>query len=147
MVILKNIKSTGEISVSPVDLGARRGVGLIAQTSPLVGCLIISENDRVVGEGFYGAENRNHAETIALEMAGEQANNSTVYVTLEPPAHCSRDASCADALLEAGVRRVVVAMTDPNPLVAGSGIRILREKDVPTEVGLLEESAIRMNHR
>lgn len=124
---------------------AARGSGQISPDSPLVGCLIVCEEGNVVGEGFYGADGLKHAEQIALEMAAGQARNSTVYVTLEPHAHFSRTAPCTDALVEAGVRRVVAAMIDPNPLVAGNGIRKLREHGIQTEVGLLEKSARRLN--
>jgi len=124
---------------------AARGSGQVSRNSPLVGCLIVCENGSIVGEGFYVEENRRHAETIALEMAGGQARNSTVYVTLEPHAHFSRTAPCTDALIKAGVRRVVAAMIDPNPLVAGRGIKVLRENGIQTEVSLLEQSARRLN--
>ena len=124
---------------------AGRGSGQIPPNSPLVGCLIVCENGNIVGEGFYGAENLQHAETIALATAGARARNSTVYVTLEPHAHFSRTAPCTDALIEAGVRRVVAAMLDPNPLVAGKGIKTLRENGILTEVGLLEHSSRQLN--
>ncbi len=124
---------------------AARGSGQVSRNSPLVGCLIVCENDSIVGEGFYGADNLKHAETIALEMAGSKARNSTVYVTLEPHAHFSRTAPCTEALIKAGVRRVVAAMIDPNPLVAGKGIEVLRKDGIQTEVGLLEQSARALN--
>lgn len=125
---------------------AGRGIaGQVSPDSPLVGCLIVCKEGNVVGEGFYGADELKHAEQIALEMATGHTRNSTVYVTLEPHAHFSRTAPCTDALIEAGVRRVVVAMIDPNPLVAGKGIRKLREHGIQTEVGLLEKSALRLN--
>lgn len=89
---------------------AARGSGQVSENSPLVGCLIVCDNGNIVGEGFYGADNLKHAEAIALEMAGARARNSTVYVTLEPHAHFSRTKPCTDALVKAGVRRVVAAM-------------------------------------
>lgn len=124
---------------------AARGNGQISQNSPLVGCLIVCENGSIVGEGFYGADDLKHAEAIALEMAGGRARNSTVYVTIEPHAHFSRTKPCTEALIKAGVRRVVAAMIDPNPLVDGKGIEILRINGIQTEVGLLEQSAMRLN--
>lgn len=124
---------------------AARGSGQVPENSPLVGCLIVCENGQIVGEGFYGAQHLKHAETIALEMAGSRARNSTVYVTLEPQAHFSRTAPCTDALVKAGVRRVVAAMNDPNPLVAGKGIEILLMNGIQAEVGLLEQSARVLN--
>ena len=124
---------------------AARGSGQVSRNSPLVGCLIVCENGSIVGEGFYGADNLKHAETIALEMAGARVRNSTVYVTLEPHAHFSRTAPCTKALIKAGVRRVVAAMIDPNPKVSGKGIEILRMNGIQTEVGLLEQSARAVN--
>ncbi len=124
---------------------AARGSGQVSPNSPLVGCLIVCENENIVGEGFYGAQHLKHAETIALEMAGRRARNSTVYVTLEPHAHFSRTKPCTDALIRAGVRRVVAAMIDPNPLVDGKGIEILRMNGIQAEVGLLENAARALN--
>lgn len=124
---------------------ATRGAGQVARNSPLVGCLIVCENGSIVGEGFYGADNLKHAEAIALEAAGVRARNSTVYVTLEPHAHFSRTEPCTEALIKAGVRRVVAAMIDPNPLVKGKGIEILRINGIQTEVGLLEKPARALN--
>ncbi len=124
---------------------AARGNGQVSRNSPLVGCLIVCENGSIVGEGFYGADDLKHAEAIALEAAGGRARNSTVYVTLEPHAHFSRTKPCTDALIKAGVRRVVAAMIDPNPLVEGKGIEILRINGIRTEVGLLERQARALN--
>ncbi len=124
---------------------AARGSGQVSNNSPLVGCLIVCENGDIVGEGFYGADELKHAEAVALEMAGGRARNSTVYVTLEPHAHFSRTKPCTEALIKAGVRRVIAAMIDPNPLVAGKGIEILRMNGILAEVGLLEQSARRLN--
>lgn len=119
--------------------------GKVAPGSPRVGCLVVGMNGEWVGEGFYVEANIKHAERVALGMAGEKARGSTVYVTLEPHAHYSRTAPCTDALIDAGVRRVVVAMLDPNPLVAGRGIKMLRENGIQTEVGLLEQYAVAIN--
>jgi len=119
--------------------------GQVAPGSPRVGCLVVDVNGEPVGEGFYVEANVRHAETIALEMSGEKTRGSTVYVTLEPHAHYSRTAPCTVALIDAGVRRVVAAMLDPNPLVAGRGIKMLRENGVQTEVGLLEPYALAIN--
>jgi len=124
---------------------AARGSGQVSENSPLVGCLIVCENGKIVGEGYYGADNLKHAEAIALEMAGSRARNSTVYVTLELHAHFSRTKPCTEALIKAGVRRVVAAVIDPNPLVEGKGIEILRMNGILAEVGLLEHSARALN--
>jgi diaminohydroxyphosphoribosylaminopyrimidine deaminase/5-amino-6-(5-phosphoribosylamino)uracil reductase len=124
---------------------AARGSGQVSENSPLVGCLIVCENGKIVGEGYYGADGLKHAEAIALEMAGERARNSTVYVTLEPHAHFSLTKPCTEALIKAGVRRVVAAVIDPNPLVDGKGIEILRINGILAEVGLLENAARALN--
>ena len=119
--------------------------GAVEAGSPRVGCLVVCENGDVVGEGFYVEKEVKHAEVVALEQAGERARRSTVYVTLEPHAHFSRTAPCTDAIIAAGVRRVVAAMIDPNPLVAGKGIERLRAAGIETEVGLLEREASIIN--
>jgi diaminohydroxyphosphoribosylaminopyrimidine deaminase/5-amino-6-(5-phosphoribosylamino)uracil reductase len=112
--------------------------------NPLVGCVITS-GDQVVGEGYHQKAGTPHAEIHALAAAGRQAQGATVYVTLEPCSHYGRTPPCADALLKAGVSRVVVAMTDPNPLVAGKGLQRLRENGVRVETGLLSQEAARLN--
>ena len=100
--------------------------GLYTTTpNPRVGC-VIARDDRVVAEGWHERAGEAHAEAIALEMAGRDANDATVYVTLEPCGHEGRTPPCADAIVCAGVARVVVAMQDPNPLVAGAGLQRMR---------------------
>src|SRR6185437_12312570 len=94
---------------------AQKSVGL-ASPNPAVGCVLVKRG-RGVGEGFHAYEQRDHAEVVALKAAGAAARGSTAYVTLEPCSHCGRTGPCADALIEAGVTRVVVATTDPNPAV------------------------------
>ncbi len=102
---------------------ARQGVALTAP-NPMVGCVIVNSGE-VVGRGFHTWDGVKHAEVLALEQAGDRAKGSTVYVTLEPCSHTGRTGPCCDALSAAGVSRVVVAAGDPNPLVAGEGIRRL----------------------
>jgi diaminohydroxyphosphoribosylaminopyrimidine deaminase/5-amino-6-(5-phosphoribosylamino)uracil reductase len=122
---------------------AERSVGL-ASPNPAVGCVLVRD-DRIVGEGFHEYDKRDHAEIVALRQAGDAARGATAYVTLEPCCHHGRTGPCADALLAAGVAEVVVATTDPNPLVRGEGIARLRAGGVPVRVGVMEEAARRLN--
>ncbi|MGL4206579.1 MAG: bifunctional diaminohydroxyphosphoribosylaminopyrimidine deaminase/5-amino-6-(5-phosphoribosylamino)uracil reductase RibD [Aeromonadaceae bacterium] len=112
--------------------------------NPNVGCVLVKEG-RIVGEGWHRKAGEPHAEVHALRAAGEQARGATAYVTLEPCSHHGRTPPCALALLEAGVSRVVAAMVDPNPLVAGRGLRILAEAGVTVQSGLREAEAIALN--
>lgn len=112
--------------------------------NPLVGAVIV-KNGRVVATGWHRKAGTPHAEVHALNMAGELARGATAYVSLEPCAHYGRTGPCAKALVEAGVSRVVVAMEDPNPKVAGKGIAILREAGIEVQVGVLEQEARELN--
>jgi diaminohydroxyphosphoribosylaminopyrimidine deaminase/5-amino-6-(5-phosphoribosylamino)uracil reductase len=112
--------------------------------NPRVGCLIVRDGV-VVGEGWHRRAGEPHAERHALNEAGERARGATAYVTLEPCCHQGRTPPCTDGLLEAGVARVVCAMVDPNPLVAGRGLRLLAEAGVEVETGLLEAEARALN--
>jgi diaminohydroxyphosphoribosylaminopyrimidine deaminase/5-amino-6-(5-phosphoribosylamino)uracil reductase len=123
---------------------AVRGLGQVSP-SPLVGCVIVSRSGEVVGEGFYVYEQVRHAETIALAQAGEQARGATAYVTLEPHAHYGRTPPCTEALIKAGIARVVAPVEDPNPLVNGKGFGHLRAAGVEVQTGLLEREATRLN--
>jgi diaminohydroxyphosphoribosylaminopyrimidine deaminase / 5-amino-6-(5-phosphoribosylamino)uracil reductase len=111
---------------------ARRGVGRVSP-NPAVGAVLVNGGD-VVGRGFHTYGQVKHAEVLALEEAGERARGATVYITLEPCSHHGRTPPCADALVKAGVARVVAAMEDPNPLVAGRGFRKLRESGIEVEM-------------
>ena len=122
---------------------ARRGLGLTAP-NPSVGCVIVREG-RVVGRGVTAPGGRPHAETIALAMAGAAARGATAYVTLEPCAHHGKSPPCAEALVEAGIARVVVASRDPDPRVDGAGIARLRAAGVVVEEGLLGPEATTLN--
>ena len=112
--------------------------------NPLVGCVIVKDN-LVVGEGYHLKAGTPHAEVHALAAAGDQACGATAYVTLEPCSHFGRTPPCADALVSAGIKRVVVAMQDPNPLVSGRGIDRLREAGIIVDVGLLHDEASLVN--
>lgn len=112
--------------------------------NPRVGC-VITFQDEVVGEGWHAYPGGPHAEVNALSQAGDRANGATVYVTLEPCSHFGKTPPCAEALVEAGVARVVVAMQDPNPRVAGRGFQRLRDAGIEVEVGLLESESAALN--
>jgi diaminohydroxyphosphoribosylaminopyrimidine deaminase/5-amino-6-(5-phosphoribosylamino)uracil reductase len=119
--------------------------GLYTTTpNPRVGCVIVKDG-RVVGEGWHERAGTPHAEIHALKAAGEAARGATVYVTLEPCSHHGRTPPCAEALVNAGVARVVAAMSDPNPLVAGGGIAMLTLAGIQAEVGLLGAEARALN--
>jgi diaminohydroxyphosphoribosylaminopyrimidine deaminase/5-amino-6-(5-phosphoribosylamino)uracil reductase len=122
---------------------AERSVGL-SSPNPAVGCVLV-QGDRVVGEGFHEYDRRDHAEIVALKQAGPLAQGATAYVTLEPCTHQGRTGPCADALIAAGIARVVVATADPNPQVHGKGIDRLRAAGVEVTTGVLEEPARRLN--
>lgn len=112
--------------------------------NPRVGCVIVRDG-LVIGEGWHQRAGEPHAEAIALGTAGEKARGATAYVTLEPCSHFGRTPPCADALIDAGVVRVVAAMGDPNPLVSGRGMERLRASGIVTELGLLENEARELN--
>jgi len=112
--------------------------------NPRVGCVIVKDNN-IVGQGWHQRAGEGHAEVNALALAGDNASGATAYVTLEPCSHTGKTPPCADALIQAGVTRVVVAMTDPNPLVAGKGLEKLACSGISVESGLLEAQARQLN--
>ena len=114
------------------------------QPNPRVGCVIVL-NNKIVGEGFHQKAGEPHAEILALQQAGELANGATAYVSLEPCSHQGKTPPCADALIAAGVSRVVCAMQDPNPLVAGNGLRKLDQAGIQTSCGLMGAEAEKLN--
>jgi diaminohydroxyphosphoribosylaminopyrimidine deaminase/5-amino-6-(5-phosphoribosylamino)uracil reductase len=123
---------------------ARRGLRSTTP-NPRVGCVLVSAAGTLVGEAWHQRAGEAHAEVHALRAAGEQARGSTAYVTLEPCAHFGRTPPCSNALIDAGVVRVVVAMEDPNPLVAGRGLDRLREAGIEVRCGLLADEARELN--
>src|SRR5690242_280848 len=123
---------------------ARAGVGL-ASPNPYVGAVITDSDGNVVGSGTYTYAGVKHAEILALEQAGPKARGGTLYINLEPHAHQGRTAPCTDALIQAGIRRVVASMADPNPRVAGKGFEQLRTAGITVETGLYEADARRIN--
>jgi diaminohydroxyphosphoribosylaminopyrimidine deaminase/5-amino-6-(5-phosphoribosylamino)uracil reductase len=122
---------------------AERGL-YTTSPNPRVGCVIVKDG-KLVGEGWHERAGQPHAEVHALRQAGTAARGAEVYVTLEPCSHYGRTPPCANALIEAGVANVISAMTDPNPLVAGSGLRLLEEQGIHTRRGLLESEARELN--
>jgi len=122
---------------------ARRGLG-ISWPNPSVGCVIVKDG-HVVGRGWTGRGGRPHGESEALRRAGVAAEGATAYVTLEPCSHWGQTPPCADALIAAGLRRVVVALEDPDPRVAGAGIEALRKAGLTVEIGLCADEATELN--
>src|SRR5690554_3353604 len=131
---------------SYMRLALQMATGALGQTAvnPVVGCVIV-KNGRIIGLGSHLEAGTAHAEIHALEMAGSEAINSTVYVTLEPCSYTGRTPPCADRLITEGVKKVFVACKDPNPEVSGSGIEKLRQQGIEVIVGLLEQEAILLN--
>jgi len=123
---------------------AARGQGL-ASPNPLVGAVIVDERGRIVGSGTHIYAKLQHAEVLAIEEAGALARGNTLYVNLEPCSHTGRTSPCADAVIAAGIARVVCCMEDPNPLVAGKGFEKLRAAGIEVEVGVLQGEARRLN--
>ena len=122
---------------------AKRGL-YTTDPNPRVGCVLVKQG-RIVGEGWHQRAGEPHAEINALSQAGEQARGATAYVTLEPCSHTGRTPPCAEALARAGVSKVIAALTDPNPLVAGRGLGVLREQGIETHTGLMEGQARQLN--
>jgi len=123
---------------------AAQGVGQVSP-GPLVGTVIVDPKGEIAGEGFYLYDQIKHAETVALERAGDKARGGTAYVSLEPHAHQGRTPPCTDALIKAGIKRVVAPIEDPNPKVSGRGFAHLREAGVEVQTGVMAEEASRLN--
>jgi diaminohydroxyphosphoribosylaminopyrimidine deaminase/5-amino-6-(5-phosphoribosylamino)uracil reductase len=123
---------------------ARHGIGL-SSPNPAVGCVVLDRDGAVAGEGWHEYDKRDHAEVVALRMAGHRARGGTAYVTLEPCNHTGRTGPCSEALIAAGVARVVAATVDPNPRTSGGGLERLRQAGVIVETGICETDARRIN--
>lgn len=126
---------------------ARRGIGL-ASPNPVVGCVLVDSTGQLIGEGWHEYDRLDHAEVAALKAAalsGGNTKNGTAYVTLEPCNHTGRTPPCTEALIQAGLSRVVVATRDPNPAVAGHGIERLRAAGIETTLGIREAEARALN--
>jgi diaminohydroxyphosphoribosylaminopyrimidine deaminase / 5-amino-6-(5-phosphoribosylamino)uracil reductase len=134
-----------ELTRRALDLAAA-GVGLVSP-NPLVGCVIVDPNGEIVGEGTYRFDEVTHAEVTALELAGSRSQGGTAYVSLEPHSHHGKTPPCTEALIQAGIRRVVCPIQDPNPLVSGKGFDRLRVAGIEVVTGILAEEATRQNEK
>ena len=123
---------------------ARQGIAL-ASPNPCVGAVIVNAAGEAVGCGTHTYEGRKHAEVVAIEDAGSRARGATLYLNLEPCSHIGRTGPCADAVIAAGIQRVVVGMRDPNPLVSGAGVGKLRAAGIEVREGVLEADARKLN--
>jgi diaminohydroxyphosphoribosylaminopyrimidine deaminase/5-amino-6-(5-phosphoribosylamino)uracil reductase len=122
---------------------ARQGIGL-ASPNPTVGAVIVKDG-HIIGEGFHRYDERDHAEIAALKAAGDRALGATLYLNFEPCCHTGRTGPCTDAVIRAGIRRVVAAMPDPNPAVAGKGFQRLRQAGIDLTTGVSEAEARKLN--
>ncbi len=123
---------------------ARESVGL-ASPNPCVGAVLVAANGEIVGRGTHTYEGKKHAEVLAIEQAGRRARGAALYLNLEPCSHVGRTGPCADAIIEAGIRRVFVAMRDPNPMVGGRGIGKLQAAGLEVQEGICEAEAKQLN--
>lgn len=122
---------------------AKKGWGA-TNPNPLVGAVIV-KNGKMVGEGYHSAYGEPHAEVVAIEDAGEESKNATLYVTLEPCSHYGKTPPCTEAIIKAGIKKVYAALLDPNPKVAGTGFKKLNEAGIETYQGLLHQEATEVN--
>ena len=116
------------------------GVG----ANPMVGC-VISRDDKIIAKDYHHQYGQEHAEINALNQIGHKAENCKLYVTLEPCSHHGKTPPCINAIIKAGIKKVYVATLDPNPLVSGSGVKLMKENGIDVEIGLLENNAIEVN--
>ncbi|MFP7298046.1 bifunctional diaminohydroxyphosphoribosylaminopyrimidine deaminase/5-amino-6-(5-phosphoribosylamino)uracil reductase RibD [Neobacillus niacini] len=129
-----------------MDLALKNAQAMKGQTdpNPLVGSVIVNDN-RIVGIGTHLKAGEPHAEIHAIRMAGDKAKGGTIYVTLEPCSHHGRTGPCAVAIVEAGIKKVVIATLDPNPVVSGNGVKILEDAGIEVVIGIRQEESQRMN--
>jgi diaminohydroxyphosphoribosylaminopyrimidine deaminase/5-amino-6-(5-phosphoribosylamino)uracil reductase len=137
-------RDTDELFLRQALALAEKGIGLTSP-NPCVGAVLVDAKGAIVGAGSHTYDSLNHAEILALEQAGEKARGATLYLNLEPCSHQGRTGPCADALIAAGISRVVASMQDPNPLVSGQGFAKLRSAGINVSSGLLEEEAKALN--
>ncbi|MGC1784210.1 MAG: bifunctional diaminohydroxyphosphoribosylaminopyrimidine deaminase/5-amino-6-(5-phosphoribosylamino)uracil reductase RibD [Acidobacteriaceae bacterium] len=139
-----------ETASSPDEVWMERALALaetsvgLSSPNPAIGCVLVKDNV-VIGEGFHVYDDKDHAEIVALKQAGKRAEGATAYVTLEPCSHHGRTGPCADALIAAGIARVVTAVRDPNPQVSGRGLDRLQAAGVSLTIGVKEAAARRIN--
>jgi diaminohydroxyphosphoribosylaminopyrimidine deaminase / 5-amino-6-(5-phosphoribosylamino)uracil reductase len=124
---------------------ARKGIGQVGP-NPMVGCVIV-RNGKIVGEGFHRQFGGPHAEIFAIVKAGRKAHGAVLFVNLEPCAHFGKTPPCADAIIQSGIKKVVIASKDPNPLVNGKGIRRLCEAGITVKTGVLQKEAELLNEK
>ena len=122
---------------------AEKGLGTTSP-NPMVGAVIVRDGE-IIGRGFHRKAGDDHAEITALREAGERARGATLYITLEPCCHYGKTPPCTESIIKSGIRRVVAAMSDPNPLVCGGGFTRLRQRHIETESGVLENRARKLN--
>ena len=139
------------MALSADELFLRQALELAAQArglaspNPMVGAVIVDERGRIIGRGTHIYSELKHAEVLAIEQAGPLARGNTLYLTLEPCSHTGRTGPCADAIIDAGISRVVCCMEDPNPVVAGRGFEKLRQAGIEVEIGIFQSEARRLN--
>jgi len=122
---------------------AKKGKGSVSP-NPLVGSLIV-KNGKIIGEGYHKCFGKEHAEIAALRQVGDKARGATLYVNLEPCCHHGKTPPCTDAIIKSGIKRIVIGMVDPNPLVNLQGIKILRERGIEVESGIEEQACEQLN--
>ncbi len=122
---------------------AKKGAGKVSP-NPLVGSVIVKDG-KIVGEGYHSCFGQAHAEVVAIAAAGEQAKSATLYVNLEPCCHWGKTPPCTDAIIKAGIKRVVVGMVDPNPLVNQQGIKILADNGIEVTTGVEQQACAKLN--